>query len=415
MRSYILKSIIKRDVKEILRNPATLLMLTITLCLNVFISTAADKGLWVLTLSMCLVMIGFYLTSFMITEEKEKKTLEALLVSPASYNEILFGKLFLTTSLTIILTYLLVFTLHFNEISFFHSIVVIPFGALTICLIGTVVGLICHSQAMLSGVGTFLMLLLFLPELMAPLNKYIGYLARSLPTHHIIQIVEIAKKGEGGQLLKHYGFLFFFLLTILLWVTSFVKGAAKIEGTKWIYSTKQKVTTFVVLITCGLSAFLFAPVLGEFVIGKNGNSHYVNEKYKISLPLDSALFETKEFPMRERLLIKFKVKDSKGDYIYLSIKENKKGFSFKETVEDRIEKIKKKGVIEFKQQEVLLKNGLKAQRFSYFDKDNKDYYFVMSTKEKLFKIGLDISDKNYEKFVKILNQSIIDFEVRNPN
>ncbi len=411
MRAYILKAIIKRDFKELLRNPQTLIILSITLGMNVLLTTAADKGLWFLTLAMCLVFVGFYLTSFMITEEKEKKTLEALLVSPAKYNEVLFGKLFLTFLITSILSYLLVFVLHYNEISILHTIIVVPLGAITICLIGVVIGLICHTQAMLSGIGTLLMLLLFMPEVMAPLNVYLGHFARALPTHHIIQIADLGKEGFSSKLFKHYSFLLLFLVVITMWVRAFISSASAQEGGKWQYSMKQKIMTIMLLITCLTSSYFIAPATGVFLENDQGLTKYENKDYKISLYIDKENYTLKEYLFKNKILIKFTLNDSEGDYLYISIKENEKKLSFDELVDERIKKIKGDGVLDFDQYEFELKYDDIAQRFSYHRKGNRDLFYIMRTDKNLFKLGIDSSEKNFKKLEKLLTNIVYDFNL----
>ena len=75
MRGYILSAIIKKDLKETFRNPQSLIIVGITVGINVFMSLAISKPLWVMTFAMSLVMVGFTLTSFIVTEEKDKKHL----------------------------------------------------------------------------------------------------------------------------------------------------------------------------------------------------------------------------------------------------------------------------------------------------------------------------------------------------
>jgi ABC-2 type transport system permease protein len=394
MRPFIVKAIIKRDFKETCRNPQTLIILGITIGINLFLSLAIGKTLWVMTFSMSLVMIGFTITSFMITEEKEKKTLEALLVSPASYHEILFGKLFLTFLITVFISYLLIFSLHHDEVSVMHTLLSIPLGALVICFFGVVVGLICQTQAMLSGIGTILMLILFLPELLASTNEYIGYLARALPTHHVIQVAGLGKEGFSLSIVKHYGVLILTLFTSTFWVASFLKTAALQEGIKWSYTRLNKITSFILLLTLIFSSLVFLPIKGEIVKSVDNSFFYMNSQYKFSFPYKSKEMSFKEYHFQDKFIVKFFLMDSPDDYLYITVKKKPRELTSKVNLSNILEKIKKNEGMNLKRAKDMSLNGLVMERFSYETKDGEYLYYIFNTEEYLYRIGIEAEKEN---------------------
>ncbi|OUR96599.1 hypothetical protein A9Q84_09645 [Halobacteriovorax marinus] len=398
MRSYILSTIIKRDLKETYRNPQTLIILGITIGINVFMSLLFGKALWVMTFSMSLVMVGFTITSFMITEEKDKLTLDALLVSPASYQEILFGKLFLTFSITLSVTFSLIFSLHHEEVSVLHTLLSVPLGALVICLFGVVVGLICQTQAMLSGIGTILMLALFLPELLASANVYLGYFARALPTHHVIQLASLGKEGFSPLILKHYGVLVLSLTATIFWVSSFIKTAISQESHKWKFDRRNKVTSFILLMTLVFSSVVFLPLKGQ-VLQTSGNSYsYQNTQYKLSIPFLPKKFELKEFSFQNKYVVKFHLIDRPADYIYISMQKNNKGISSKENYEERLLKVRKEDAINLNLSRSIGANEVVLDRFEYETQKGKYLYYIFSTKDFLYKIGIEASNVEGESY-----------------
>lgn len=398
MRSYILSSIIKRDLKETYRNPQTLIILGITVGINVFMALAIGQALWVMTFAMSLVMIGFSVTSFMITEEKEKKTLEALLVSPASYEEILFGKLFLTYFLTVFVSLSLIFLLHYKEISIIHTLISLPFGALVICLFGVVTGLVCPSQAVLSGIGTVLSLSLFLPEILAPTNVYLGHLARALPTHHVVQIANLGKEGFSIVLMKHYGMLLLSLLVSIIWVLSFVKKAARQESSVWKFERSNKVSSFLLLLTLVFSSYVFLPVKGEVVQTVNGEHRYVNKKSHISVPTDPVLFKMDEYHFQNKILVKFTLNSSPEVYLYLSIKKNLKRVKHGENLKTVMDRIKKENVFNLKVMEKNFSGELIASRLEYETANGRELFYLFESDEFLYTFGIDVSEKESERF-----------------
>lgn len=393
MRAYILRAIIKRDLKETFRNPQTLIIVGITVGINIFMSFAISRPLWVMTFSMSLVMIGFTLTSFIVTEEKDKRTLEALLVSPASYNEILIGKVFLTFSLTVLISLALIFSLHFSEVSIIHTLLSVPIGALIICLFGMVVGLICPSVAALSGIGTILMLTLFLPEILASTNDYVGYVARALPTHHVIQISSLGKDGFSSTVLMHYAVLVLSLIVTIFWVQSFIKTSSKQESRSWKFDWSNKIHTLLLLFVLFLSSLLFLPYRSE-VIMENGISKYFNAKYLISMPINEKEFEIREFSFQNKFVAMFKMRSSLDDHIFLTIKKRNKDQQEQDGVKQLLDDLGKENVLNPKVERINTINGLVASKITYETKRGHVLYYLFSSDKFSYQLGVKISENS---------------------
>lgn len=403
MRGYILSSIVKRDLKEAFRNPQTLIMLGVTASLNMFLGLALGKVLLEMTFSMCMVMIGFYLTSFMITEEKEKKTFEALLVSPATYHEILFGKLIFTALFTTLFTYTFAISLHAEDISIIHSLIALPVGVLSVCIFGVVVGLVCHSQAMLGGVGTMLMLVLFLPELLAPMNEYVGYFARTLPTHHVIQVARLGTEGLSETLIKHYAVLILSLVVIIYWVNSFIKDAVKQEDSKWKFSLSNKLSTFLLLLTLSLGSFLFIPMKGELIQLKNKSFVYMNKEFNLRTPFDNDKFKLKEIRFQNRFSALFQMKTSSENYIYINMKNNKMHIDTNEHLRNKLEKIEKKDPLNLNVKSLNVTDGLVLKHIQYETKDGIYYSYIFTSNNALYTIGIESKEGINDEFEFLKN------------
>lgn len=393
MRGYILGAIFRRDLKETIRNPQTLIIVGMTIALNVFLSLTISKSLWVMTYSMSLVMVGFTLTSFIVTEEKDKKTLEALLVSPANYSEVLFGKLFLAFTLTVLISFGLIFSLHINEISITHTLVAIPLGALVICLFGMVIGLICSTQAALSGIGTILMLGLFLPELLAPTNDYIGYLARALPTHHVIQVSSLGKEGISVQIFKHYGMLVLSLIVTIMWVMSFVKTLPRQESRSWKYSKSNKFFSGLLLLVLAFSSFVFLPYRGK-IIQENNEYKYFNAEYSISVPIETKMFKHKEYNFQNKFVVNFILRSAHDEYLYLTMKKNKKNLTQEKDLENMVEDLKKENVLNLKVEKIMSTKNIQMHRLEYESKNGSEAFYMFSTHKFLYRFGVNAAEKS---------------------
>ena len=409
MRWNIIQSIIKKDLKETFRNPQSLIIVGITVGINVFMSVAVAKPLWVMTFAMALVMVGFTLTSFIVMEEKEKKTLEALMVSPANYNEILVGKLFLTVVITYVITVGLIFSLHYKEVSVIHTLLSIPFGALIICSLGMVLGLICPSQAVLSGIGTVLMLGLFLPEVMAPLSDFAGHVARALPTHHVVQISRMGREGLSLELFQHYGILALSLGVTFFWVVSFVKTSAKQEGTSWKYEKSNFLLSLALLVVFISSSIAFKPIKGLVRLDETSKQYrYISNEYKISVFFDNEKFNFREYRFQDKLVVRFSIKENKDEFFYLSMKKNSDQRSHEEDMEKVLKKLKENEVWDLRVERVEHSKDFILEQISYTSTEGRQMFFLFNTNGFLYRLGLEEPEKKktYDLLSRTLEKTL---------
>lgn len=170
-------------------------------------------------LLLLVVMVGMYVPSMMIAEEKEKNTIEVLLLSPATPAEVFIGK----GALTIILM-------------FFTSIILIIIGGveirlLPVILVGTiltsifsvflgmVVGILSPNQMATGVIGMpVYLLLLLIPQLSVMGVKIINQIGKFLPTYYYFELLRLAlEKGQGwSSMLTH------FLIIIMSIVITFI-------------------------------------------------------------------------------------------------------------------------------------------------------------------------------------------------
>ena len=170
-------------------------------------------------LLLLVVMVGMYVPSMMIAEEKEKNTIEVLLLSPATPAEVFIGK----GALTIILM-------------FFTSIILLIIGGveirlLPVILVGTVltsifsvflgmvVGILSPNQMATGVIGMpVYLLLLLIPQLSVLGVEIINQIGKFLPTYYYFELLRLAlEKGQGwSNMLTH------FLIIIMSIVITFI-------------------------------------------------------------------------------------------------------------------------------------------------------------------------------------------------
>ena len=130
------------------------------------------------------VMVGMYVPSMMIAEEKEKKTLEVLLLSPANSVEVFIGK-GLLTFISIIVSFIILIAM-FGGVGPDQMAVILVGGILTavFCIqVGIIVGLLSKNQMATGVVGTpVYMALLLVPMLGSMGSPTLEKIAKVFPT-----------------------------------------------------------------------------------------------------------------------------------------------------------------------------------------------------------------------------------------
>ena len=169
------------------------------------------------------IMFSFYTALFLLPalliEEKEKKTIRMLMVSPASFTDIVLGKSLVTLSYQLILTLMLFLIAaaggHIGNIA-----LLVPFILLGIGLslaFGLLLGCVFKTTTAATGVGGGISsALLLLPAILAgPFgqlvlgNSAIGQVLKVLPTYYIADALYIAllNQDKPGSVLLDAGVL----------------------------------------------------------------------------------------------------------------------------------------------------------------------------------------------------------------
>lgn len=138
------------------------------------------------------VMVGMYVPSMMIAEEKEKNTMEVLMLSPARPVEIFIGKGLLTFASIILISLVLSIMV---GLSINIQLIIVFATALTslfAIFVGMIVGLISPNQMSTGVVGLpIYLLLLLIPQLAGMGITAVDFIARFLPTYYYLNVLEL--------------------------------------------------------------------------------------------------------------------------------------------------------------------------------------------------------------------------------
>ncbi len=143
------------------------------------------------------VLLGTSILPYTLTTEKEKKTLDAILVSPASEKDVIYGKMLFGLCLTMAIT-LLVLLLNGG---FTGNIPVMLFYILlgsTACVgIGLLVGSYADNYNSASVISTVIMLPLMLLPIFGSISEDVGTIAKIVPTTYMYNGIVDALSGNG--------------------------------------------------------------------------------------------------------------------------------------------------------------------------------------------------------------------------
>jgi ABC-2 type transport system permease protein len=115
------------------------------------------------TFILALLVMGAFLTPYLMSEEKEKHTLEALLISPASYAQVASGKALAGLTYCLAAAVVLM-AFNFNLVNFWGiMLVAILAGSLFSVAMGLMVGMFFEDQTTMNLIMGAIMLVLLVP------------------------------------------------------------------------------------------------------------------------------------------------------------------------------------------------------------------------------------------------------------
>jgi ABC-2 type transport system permease protein len=167
-------------------------------------NTAVDVGKIYISISLLVsFLVGTSLTPGLLLEEKEKKTLRMLMVTPASFSDVIMGKLLVALSYQLVLTGVALAI----QGGFSGQIpLVLLFVLLGSCFsvaLGLLFGSIFQTSTVAGGVGGIAVFIYILPGIfVGPLEQLLGnspivQAMRILPTYYIASGVYNASQNQG--------------------------------------------------------------------------------------------------------------------------------------------------------------------------------------------------------------------------
>jgi ABC-2 type transport system permease protein len=147
-------------------------------------------------------IVGITLMPALLIEEKEKKTLRMLMVSPASFGDVLAGKVLVTLAYQLPLSLFMLAILGglFGNVPLLLLYMLL--GACLALAVGILLGGILNTAAAAGGIEIVLIFAFILPAIFIPLAQYISnnpisQIIRILPTYYFVQGAYSAQQSQG--------------------------------------------------------------------------------------------------------------------------------------------------------------------------------------------------------------------------
>jgi len=162
------------------------------------------------------VMVGMYVPSMIIAEEKEKKTMGVLMLSPATPLEVFIGKGLLTFVSIIVITIILILVTGSQVVHLPVILVSTILASICSILIGMIVGLLAANQMATGVIGTPIYLLLLIFPLYGGMGvEFMRVISKFLPTYYYFEMLRRALE-EGQNLINMPKLLLILLFFILI-------------------------------------------------------------------------------------------------------------------------------------------------------------------------------------------------------
>lgn len=158
--------------------------------------TGLDQMLLPLLLILTFGMTGAFVVPLLIVEEKEKRTLDFLLSSPASLKEIIAGKALTGVVYTLLIAGLLLGINRQFISNWSMTMLTVLLGLLFVVGVGLVVGSLLKNTMQVNTWASFVLLLLLAPSFpMMGITKWFDSAMRIVPTYYLSEALKLSMAG----------------------------------------------------------------------------------------------------------------------------------------------------------------------------------------------------------------------------
>jgi len=177
---------------------------------------------------MAVFLGGLFLPATSIINEKEKKTLEALVITPTTIGDVFLAKGLLGIILSLFMGLVILILNRAFGTEPVLLFLVLALGAIMAVEIGLLCGALIKDVTTMFAIWKFGGILLFGPALVYMFPQIPEWIGRIFPTYYLIQpIVEISQRGGGWPDIATNVFILVGLDLILIGVVTYVLRRTK--------------------------------------------------------------------------------------------------------------------------------------------------------------------------------------------
>jgi ABC-2 type transport system permease protein len=161
--------------------------------------TSLDQIMLPLLLLLTLGMIGAFVVPLLIVEEKEKRTLDFLLSSPASLNEIIAGKALTGVVYTLLIASLLLGINRRFVQNWPLTLLTIVLGLLFVVGVGLVIGSLLKNTMQVNTWAGLVLIILLVPSFPSiGITAWFDKAMRFIPTYYLTEALKISMAGTAS-------------------------------------------------------------------------------------------------------------------------------------------------------------------------------------------------------------------------
>ena len=167
--------------------------------------TGLDQMLLPLLLVLTFGMTGAFVVPLLIVEEKEKRTLDFLLSSPASLNDIVAGKAMTGVVYTILIAGLLLGINRRFIQSWPLTLLTVVLGLLFVVAVGLVIGSLLKNTMQVNTWASFVLIILMAPSFpLLGISAWFEKAMRVIPTYYLSEALKLSMAGTVSSQLWIY-------------------------------------------------------------------------------------------------------------------------------------------------------------------------------------------------------------------
>ena len=196
VEQQLFRRLIEQQVWELVEQPARINWIEQNTTSPTIIQ--AQHATFISMIVFALPLTGIFLVPLLIVEEKEKQTLQALLVSPARPIEIALGKAMTGVVYSAAMVAILLVMQQGWQGDWLVSMVVLFMGALAMVTLGLILGSLFRTSMQVNTWSGLLLLIFMVPivVLVFDMPLFVTAMLYVLPTYHLVEVLQLSLAGE---------------------------------------------------------------------------------------------------------------------------------------------------------------------------------------------------------------------------